>query len=271
MAQLQAHLVKHGENESSISVKLHSQPSKAERTNEISSHTRDRRLKEMEGPANTAKDLAKKLAYFTYYEILYLDDDVSTEEIHAAYIKRTTDIRLRFRTGIEEWRLTEFIRALHEAHTVLTNRKLREEYDSRLAAGNWEGSFQDLLSKIPDFSEGAHWSGSTAAEISLKDLLLCGGFVTQEEITEYGPSQSGANCISDGPELAQVLADAGLITFEELASVLLGKALIDRRQITLDQYKQAVRDMREHSYKLVDVLINQGWITPTELQVIGFH
>jgi hypothetical protein len=234
------------------------------------SNSRDQRLRKMEGPADTAKELAKKLTYFTYYELLYLDDDVSTEEIHAAYIKRTTEIRSRFRSGIEEWRLTEFLRALHEAHTVLTNSKLRQEYDSRLAAGDWEGTFQDLISKIPDLGQGAHWSGSVKDEVSLKDLLLCAGFVTQCEVAEFCQNNKDTeNAIEDGPELAQILADAGLITFEELASVLLGKALIDRRQITVDQFKQAVGDMRNHSHKLVDALVNQGWLTPTELHLIG--
>jgi hypothetical protein len=243
---------------------------KPAKTNNDNSHGRNQRLKKMEGPANSAKELAKKLTYFTYYELLYLDDDASTDEIHAAYIKRTTDIRSRFRSGIEEWRLIEFIRALHEAHSVLTSSKLRQEYDSRLAAGNWEGTFQDLVSKIPDFGDGVHWSGSTVNnQVSLKDLLLCAGFVTQSELSEFGPTRSDSpHAIQDGPELAQVLADVGLITFEELASALLGKALIDRRQITVDQFKQAVGDMREHSHKLVDVLINQGWLTPAELHLI---
>jgi hypothetical protein len=235
-----------------------------------SSHSRDKRIRKMEGPAYTSGELAKKLSYFTYYELLYLDDDASMEEIHAAYIRRTTEIRSRFRSGVEEWRLTEFIRALHEAHSVLTNDKLRNEYDSMILAGDWEGSFQDLVSKIYDFKDGAHWSGSSAQDVSLKELLICAKFVTQSELDEFGPTRADASpSVNDGPGLAQILADAGLITFEELASVLLGKALIDRRQITVDQFKHAICDMREHSHKLVDALINQGWLTLSELHLIG--
>ncbi len=224
----------------------------------------------MEGPADTAKDLAQKLTYFTYYELLYLDDDATTEEIDTAYVRRTTEIRSRFRTGTQEWRLNEFLRALHEAHSVLTTDRLRQAYDLRLAAGQWEGSFQDLLAQVPDYREGAHWTGARDECVSLKDLLLCAGFVTQRELAEYsGIKQNTAPVQSDGPELAQIIADAGLITFEELASVLLGKALIDRRQITVEQFKNAVCDMRNHSHKLVDTLINKGWLTPSELSLIG--
>jgi len=234
--------------------------------------SRDIRIKKMEGPADTPNELAKKLTYFTYYELLYLEEDVQTDEIHDAYIKRTTEIRTRFRSGAytQEWRLTEFLRALHEAHTVLTNSKLRTEYDSRLAAGDWDGTFQDLISKMPEIKEGGHWSGRIADEVSLKDLLLGGGFVSQSELAKF--DRSDVDCaqpVKDGPELAQLLADGGLITFEELASVLLGKALIDRRQITLSQFNEAVANMRDHSHKLVDVLIDHGWLTPSEQLLIG--
>jgi len=237
-----------------------------------STHQRELRIKKMEGPANTAVELAEKLSCFTYYELLYLDDDAEIEDIHAAYVKRTTDIRSRFRIGAftQEWRLTEFIRALHEAHTVLTNSELRQEYDARLADGNWEGSFRDLLAKTPNAKKGLHWSNSANSEVSLKELLLIAGFVSEAELKPYLPTDcEGPESTVDGPELAQVLADCGLISFEELASVLLGKALIDRRQITVEQFKQAVNDMRDHSHKFVDALINQGWLTHSELKMLG--
>jgi hypothetical protein len=235
-----------------------------------SKHNRDERIKKMEGPAESANELAKKLSYFTYYELLYLDDDATTEDIHTAYLKRTTAIRSRFRSGVQEWRLNEFLRALHEAHSVLTNDKLRKEYDARLAAGQWNGTFQDLVAQVPDFAEGGNWSGNAGESISLTDLLICAGFVTPSELAEFHSTKSVQGAVpKDGPDLAQALADAGLISFEELASVLLGKALIDRRQITIDQFKHAVSDMREHSHKLVDTLVSQGWLTPSELNLIG--
>jgi len=239
------------------------------RTASDDNHCRDERIRRMEGPADNAWQLAEKLTYFTYYEILYLDDDATTEEIHQAYVKRTTDIRSRFRSGIEEWRLSEFIRALHEAHSVLTNEKLRREYDERLAAGDWFGGFRDLVERVPDYRVGTRGSGREYELVSLKDLLLCGGFVTQAELDQYEENQEDTpDTVPDGPELAQIIADAGLITFEELASLFLGKALIDRKQITIEQFKLAVGDMREHSHKLVDVLISQGWLTASEKNLI---
>jgi hypothetical protein len=237
-----------------------------------SNYNRDERIKKMEGPADSVDELAKKLSYFTYYELLYLDDNATTEDIHTAYVKRTTEIRSRFRSGVQEWRLNEFLRALHEAHSVLTNDKLRGEYDARLAAGQWNGTFQDLLEQIPDFREGGHWSGNPGECVSLTELLLCAGFVSQTELSEFCREKGEhSSIVKDGPELVQAIADAGLISFEELASVLLGKALIDRRQISVDQFKKAVNDMRDHSHKLVDTLVNQGWLTPAELHLIGLE
>ncbi|MBS1995546.1 MAG: hypothetical protein JSS86_04515 [Cyanobacteria bacterium SZAS LIN-2] len=229
---------------------------------------RDQRIKSMEGPANTARELAKKLSYFTYYELLFLDDDATTEEIHRAYIKRTTEIRSRFRTGrfSHEWRLTEFIRALHEAHTVLTSAELRKEYDARLAAGDWQGGFCELLAQAPGLREQASWSAAQKSELTIKDLLIDAGYASELEIESILEMHPG---VKDGPELAQLLADGGLISFEELATVLLGKALIDRRQITVEQFKKAAGDMRNHSYKFVDALVDQGWLTAAELSLIG--
>jgi len=237
-------------------------------------HMREQRLSRMEGPADTASELAKKLSYFTYYELLYLNDDATTDAIHEAYIRRTTEIRSRFRSGsiTQEWRLTEFVRALHEAHTVLTSNELRAEYDACLARGDWEGDFSKLLAQAPGLRESASWSAVQKKELSISQIIVKAGFASPLEIDsllEISTNEDGNPTVHDGPELAQLLADAGLITFEELATVLLGKALIDRRQITFDQFKEAAGAMRNHSHKFVDALVEQGWLTPAELGVIG--
>jgi len=237
-------------------------------------HMRQQRLHRMEGPADTARELAEKLSFFTYYELLYLDDDATTQEIHDAYIRRTTEIRSRFRSGTitHEWRLTEFLRALHEAHTVLTSPELRREYDACLSRGNWEGDFSKLLAQSPALRENASWSALKKNKMTLKQMVIKAGFASEKEIDsllEISIAEDGGPIAQDGPELVQMLADAGLITFEELATVLLGKALIDRRQITFEQFQEAACVMRNHSNKFVDALVEQGWLTPAELNIIG--
>jgi len=216
------------------------------------------------------------LSCFTYYEILYLDDDATTQEIHDAYIRRTSEIRSRFRTGTitHEWRLNEFLRALHEAHTVLTSSELRREYDSCLARGNWEDDFSKLLAQSPALRENASWSAVQRKNMTLKQLVIKAGFASEREIDsllEIAVTEDGGQPVQDGPELVQMLADAGLITFEELATVLLGKALIDRRQITFEQFKEAACSMRNHSNKFVDSLVEQGCLTPAEINIMGFE
>ncbi|MBU6453303.1 MAG: hypothetical protein KGS72_16085 [Cyanobacteria bacterium REEB67] len=226
---------------------------------------REERLQKMQGPAETAGALAEKLTYFTYYELLYIEDDASNEEIHSAYVKRVSDIRSRFHLGsiTQEWRLTEFIKVLHEAHTILTNKMLREAYDERLKKGQWEGTFKDLVGETPGLREVARLYGGTAAEVSLKGLLLCAGILPQARLASLPEPL-------DGTDLVQKLTDEGLITFEELAAVMLGKALIDRRLLSVAQFMQAVASMRNQSARFIDAIVKEGWLTMNELQVIDF-
>jgi hypothetical protein len=228
-------------------------------------HDREERLKKMQGPAETAGALAEKLNYFTYYELLYIEEEATTEEVHSAYVKRVSDIRSRFHLGsiTQEWRLTEFIKVLHEAHTVLTNKTMRDAYDARLKKGQWEGTFKDLVGETPGLREVARLYGGTAAEVSLKGLLLCAGFLTE---TQLSALPEGV----DGTDLVQKLADDGLIAFEELAAVMLGKALIDRRLLSVAQFMQAVSAMHNQSARFIEAIVNEGWLTMGELQVIDF-
>ncbi|CAN5219394.1 hypothetical protein BH10CYA1_BH10CYA1_06970 [soil metagenome] len=201
--------------------------------------------------------LAARLAGYSLYEILSVDETAPTDDIRTAYVTKLGLLQARANNGrkLEPWRLEEFKKALTKAEKVLTDTKTRRSYDLSLT-GLHEFDYVDTAPMTPVLEQDF----SPEIKLDMPKLLVFAGVLTNEELSRVEVSDYKSDI-----ELADQLVKLNLITYEEYNAAVLARSLVEKGKLSLGQTRFAFQQMRNDSVRFIDTIVAEGWLSSSDL------
>lgn len=196
----------------------------------------------------TQEDLRMKLEMYNFYEILCVPSTASFEELHKMFLRKILKLNKKLENKtLEIWQFQEFVAALSLAHDVLKNPNARLQYDLIILE-----------------TEGASSAERTAKQklMPLKEMIKFSTLIDQKELNEAVEKNSGTD---NEREIGYYLVEKGLLSSEELDSILFAQKLVSNGKLTVAQFELAMQEMRENSIPLLDTLVASEWIQPHEV------
>ncbi|MBX9719891.1 MAG: hypothetical protein K2X81_00725 [Candidatus Obscuribacterales bacterium] len=197
----------------------------------------------------TQEQLREKLEGYSFYEILAIPSTASFEELHKSFFKKIRKLNKKLANQtLDMWQFQEFVASLCLAHDVLKYPNAR---------------LQDVLVLFGP-ADGGSSAETTSKQkmMPLKELFKFSTLINGKELAEAIEKHKG---ISDERELGHYLVDKGLLSVDELDSILFAQKLVSAGKLTVAQFELAMQEMRENSIPLLDTLVASEWIRPQDV------
>lgn len=193
-------------------------------------------------------ELAMKLEQLSFYQIMGVHSTASFEELHRNFLRKIKNLNKRLADkSLELWQFQEFVAALCLAHDVLKNSNARLQYDLVILETDTAASAESTAKK---------------KMMPLKEMIKFSTLVSQKDLSEAIDKQ-GNN--PNERDLGFYLVEKGLLSQEELDSILFGQKLVSSGKLTVAQFELAMQELRDNSIPVLDTLIASEWIQPQDV------
>ncbi len=196
----------------------------------------------------TQDELAMRLEQLSFYEIMGATSTASFEELHKNFLRKIKKLNKKLSTkDLEIWQFQEFVAALCLAHDVLKNPNARLQYDLVILETDTAASAESTAKK---------------KLMPLKEMIKFSTLVNSKDLNE-AVEQHGSN--PNERDLGFYLIEKGLLSQEELDSILFGQKLVSMGKLTVAQFELAMQELRENSIPVLDTLVASEWIQPQDV------
>lgn len=193
--------------------------------------------------------LREKLENYSFYEILSIPSTASFEELHRAFFKKIRNLNKKLAAKtLLDWQFQEFVAILCLAHDVLKHPNARLQYDL-------------VLLGPADGGMGAEAAAKNKL-VPLKDMIKFSTLVSTRELSDAVEMHRDNR---DDRAIGHYLVEKGLLSSEELDSILFAQKLVTSGKLTVAQFELAMQELRENSIPLLDTLVGSEWIKPQDV------
>lgn len=196
----------------------------------------------------TPEQLREKLDSYNFYQILSVHSTASFEELHKSFFKKIRRLNKKLSdNSLEIWQFQEFVAALCLAHDVLRFPNARLQYDMII------------------FGQDGNTTAEVAARSKLMPLREMLKFSTLINSGELSDALEKHKSNKNERDVGYYLVEKGLLSNEELDSILFAQKLVSVGKLTVAQFELAMQEMRENSIPLLDTLVASEWIRPQDV------
>lgn len=196
----------------------------------------------------TQDELAMKLEQLSFYEILGIPSTASFEHLHRNFMRKIKRLNKKLADkSLEIWQFQEFVAALCLAHDVLKNPNARLQYDLVILETDTAASAESTAKK---------------KMMPLLEMIKFSTLVNTKELNEAVEKHKDN---SNERDLGFYLIEKGLLSQEELDSILFGQKLVSLGKLTVAQFELAMQELRENSIPVLDTLVASEWIQPQDV------
>ncbi len=201
-------------------------------------------------PAMNQEQLREKLEEYSFYEVLAVPSTASFEELHKSFLRKIRRLNKKLaNNSMLDWQFQEFVAALCLAHDVLKYPNARLQYDL-VMFGPQDGSGMDV---------------ELTAKQKMMPLNEMLKFSTLVKISDLSVAIEKHRGNKDERAIGYYLVEQGLLSSEELDSILFAQKLVSAGKLTVAQFELAMQEMRENSIPLLDTLVASEWIQPQDV------
>ena len=196
----------------------------------------------------TQDELAMKLEQLSFYQIMGVHSTASFEELHKNFLRKIKKLNKKLGDkSLELWQFQEFVAALCLAHDVLKNPNARLQYDLVILETDTAASAESTAKK---------------KMMPLKEMIKFSTLVNTRDLNQ-ALEEHGNN--PNERDLGFYLVEKGMLSPEELDSILFGQKLVSNGKLTVAQFELAMQELRENSIPVLDTLIASEWIQPQDV------
>jgi hypothetical protein len=215
-----------------------------------------RNANETEEETHTQEGFQRYLHRFDFYELLQINPDATTEQVHKSYLRRVRNLigSHEIDSKLEPWQIERLVQAISLAHEVLRDQNTRTSYDKNR-------DFRKIVSEDPEYEPVRRRANTGKSIHSLISLIRYSQLLTPADLDAALAVNQGKTEL----QIASYLVEVGGLTVEELESITLARYLIALGKITITQYEIIIGEMKDTGTPLWVGLVAKGWVKMTDV------
>lgn len=205
---------------------------------------------------NTPEGFKRYLSGFTYYQLLQADRHADSRQLKIAFRRR---IRKLLRSSSEtmqlnDWQFKELVLMVNVANQVLQDEKARAVYDKELSSPNCGAPERNQ-------SKNASRNGKVIEVLELVRMFKMLGPTTKSQLEALCSREKGKS----DRELTGVLVEQGLLSEEQMESMILASYLLASGKVTMSQLELVMDEIATTESPLWVSLVAKGWVKMSDV------